>query len=151
MILNPDRNAAIISAWRKDWSYSEIAERIGVSRNVVAGVIHRAGLTDSASPKAVRFVLSDSEISRAARIAAEIGTMAAAKRFGISPSAVTVRARKLGVQLTSKSLKVTDEQVAEIRRLRAAGFSLKEVARRFGIAPNYVCVLDRQSPRGRAA
>lgn len=42
--MNGERNARIMRLWKQEGlSYSQIAERLGVTRNVVAGVVGRSG------------------------------------------------------------------------------------------------------------
>lgn len=55
--MKPDteRNARIVALWRStDLTFTELGERLGVSRNVVSGVLHRAGCTDPNAPSAHR-------------------------------------------------------------------------------------------------
>lgn len=39
----PDRNRLILALWAQgDWSFATLGEHLGVSRNVIAGVVDRA-------------------------------------------------------------------------------------------------------------
>ena len=53
-VLFPERNAKIIALRNEGVGPREIARRLGVTANVVAGVLHRAGLTDGGSCFAAR-------------------------------------------------------------------------------------------------
>ena len=55
--MKPDteRNARILALWRStELTFTELGERLGVNRNVVAGVLHRAGCTDPNAPSAYK-------------------------------------------------------------------------------------------------
>lgn len=41
---NTDRNAKILGLWSQSMTYGQIADHLGVTRNVVAGVVTRAGM-----------------------------------------------------------------------------------------------------------
>lgn len=47
---NSKRNAEIVDLRRRDWMPAEIARHLGVSKNIVIGVLFRAGMTDARSP-----------------------------------------------------------------------------------------------------
>jgi len=77
---------------------------------------------------------------------------AVASRFGLSEESVLSAAARWRARATGRQLqKVTDEQVAEIRRRGEAGESGKALAAEFGLAPSTVSYIRRGYRRAPAA
>ena len=89
-VQNPERNAEIVALRKRKWSPAEIARHLGVSRNVVIGVCHRAGLTDSNSPKAKgRGADYSAEFkAQVLALAARTSMKSAAIAWGVPPTTV---------------------------------------------------------------
>lgn len=52
VVKNPARNAEIVRLRGEGLTPAQITARLALSRNIVLGVLYRAGLTDKHSPKA---------------------------------------------------------------------------------------------------
>lgn len=85
-----DRNAKIIALRQEGVGPREIARRLGISPNVVAGVLHRAGLSHA---QRALYAYPEEFRARAVAYAAHLTQEAAAAEFGVSQSVVSQWAR----------------------------------------------------------
>lgn len=97
MIGNAQRNTVILNLWADGFSAGVIAERVGATRNVVAGTIYRArrrgdSRASGRSPSNVLPSRSEKQVARNAVIASLVAAGATlssvAREFGLTPQRV---------------------------------------------------------------
>lgn len=135
LLCNEVRNERIIALRDEGITYDAIAAEMNVSRNVVSGVLKRAGKTDTNAPqsyKVPRERVSQSyknlviSAYQAGRTRDEVS-----KEYGFCTNSISLWSRQAGNG--RKSYKLTPYEVSEIRRLRAEGVRLKDLADKFGV------------------
>lgn len=87
----------------------------------------------------VRTRVKDEELVRAYR--SGVGSYRIAERFGISAATVRSRLRRAGVRMRPARGTPRGPTVAEVKRMRKTGMTVRELARHFGVS--HVTILDR--------
>ena len=135
VLLSGDHQA--ISSWRRAEAIRRTAER---RPDLLAGADltpeERARLPRSAVR---RGAVKDEDLVRAYR--SGVGSYRIAARFGISPTTVRSRLRQAGVRLRPARGAQRGPTVAEVKRLRKTGMTVRELARHFGVS--HVTIIDR--------
>lgn len=136
------RNERIIALRDEGITYDAIAAELNVSRNVVSGVLMRAGKTDpnnycshNTSRERVSAAYKDLVLSEymSGKTGKEV-----AEKHGFHPATLSVWRRMAGLNPKTKAI-LSPEDVVKIRAMRADGHKLKDIAEKFGVHPNYVC------------
>ena len=135
VLLSGDHQA--ISSWRRAEAIRRTAERR-------PDLLEGADLTPEERarlprPAVGRGVVKDEDLVRAYR--SGVGSYRIAARFGISPATVRSRLRRAGVRLRPARGAQRGPTVAEVKRLRKTGMTVRELARHFGVS--HVTIIDR--------
>ncbi|MBI2324272.1 MAG: tRNA (guanosine(37)-N1)-methyltransferase TrmD [Chloroflexi bacterium] len=134
VLLSGDHEA--IATWRRAEAIRRTAER---RPDLLAG----ADLTPEERarlPKAPkRPKVSDEELIRAYR--SGVGSYRIAARFGVSPATVRARLRDAGVRMRPARGTPRGPSVAEVKRMRKTGMTVRELATHFGVS--HVTIIDR--------
>jgi len=128
---------AAIAAWRRSEAIRRTAER---RPDLLPGADlkpeERARLPRGARPERK---VADEELVRAYR--SGVGSYRIAARFGMSPATVRSRLRAAGVRLRPARGTQRGPTVAEVKRMRKTGMTVRELAKHFGVS--HVTVIDR--------
>lgn len=127
---------AAVAAWRRAESIRRTAERR-------PDLLASAELTPEERARlpraAPRAKVSDDELIRAYR--SGVGSYRIAARFGIAPATVRARLREAGVRMRPARGTPRGPSVAEVKRMRKTGMTVRELARHFGVS--HVTIVDR--------
>ncbi len=127
---------AAIATWRRAEAIRRTAER---RSDLLAGAEltpeERARLPRA--PKRPR--VGDEELIRAYR--SGVGSYRIAARFGISPATVRARLRAAGIRMRPARGTPRGPSVAEVKRMRKTGMTVRELAKHFGVS--HVTIIDR--------
>ncbi len=127
---------AAISAWRRSEAIRRTAERRpDLLATADLTPEERARLPRSGGRRAV----SDDELVRAYR--SGVGSYRIAARFGISPATVRARLRGAGVRMRPARGALRGPSVADVKRMRKTGMTVRELAKHFGVS--HVTIIDR--------
>lgn len=135
VLLSGDHPA--IAAWRRSEAIRRTAERR-------PDLLARADLTPEErtrlpGPARPRHRVSDDELIRAYR--SGVGSYRIAARYGISPATVRARLRDAGVRMRPARGTPRAPSVADVKRMRRTGMTVRQLARHFGVS--HVTILDR--------
>jgi tRNA (guanine37-N1)-methyltransferase len=127
---------AAIAAWRRSEAIRRTAERR-------PDLLAAADLTPEERARLPRSrqrpTLSDDELVRAYR--SGVGSYRIAARSGLSPSTVRARLREAGVRMRPARGTPRGPTVAEVKRMRKTGMTVRELAKHFGVS--HVTIIDR--------
>ena len=83
--------------------------------------------------------MRDEDLIRAYR--SGVGSYRIAARFGISPATVRARLRAAGVRMRPARGTLRGPTVADVKRMRKTGMTVRELAKHFGVS--HVTIIDR--------
>jgi tRNA (guanine37-N1)-methyltransferase len=128
---------AAIAAWRRAEAIRRTAERRpDLLSSADLTPEERARLPKAGGP---RRKVADEELVRAYR--SGVGSYRIAARFGMSPATVRARLRDAGVRMRPARGTPRGPTVAEVKRMRTTGMTVRELARHFGVS--HVTIIDR--------
>jgi hypothetical protein len=122
---------------------TDIATALGVSRNVVLGILHRAKLTDSTSPKAFFVPRRRTEAAFREAVARAAGALSAvAEEWGVHETTVRIWRQEFGAAQPAIR-RVTDADVPVIIERRKRGERLHVIAADYGVHLSYICKIAK--------
>jgi len=126
-----------IATWRRSEAIRRTAER----RPELLAAADLTPEERARLPKstAQRRKVSDDELIRAYR--SGVGSYRIAARFGISPATVRARLRGAGVRMRPARGAQRGPSVAEVKRMRKTGMTVRDLAKHFGVS--HVTIIDR--------
>ena len=134
ILLSGDHKA--IAEWRRSEAIRRTAERR-------PDLLAAAELTPEERARVprsrTRRTVSDDELVRAYR--SGVGSYRIAARFGVSPATVRARLRDAGVRMRPARGTPRGPTVAEVKRMRKTGMTVRELAKHFGVS--HVTIIDR--------
>lgn len=135
VLLSGDHTA--IASWRRSEAIRRTVERrpeLLASADLTPVEVAALPRTSAGRPR-----VSDADLASA--YAAGAGSYRIAARYGVSPATVRARLRSAGVKLRSARSTLRAPSAADVKRMRATGLTLRQLARHFGVS--HVTILDR--------